>query len=197
MVGPAHYPQHWSFTMMTTTLIALPATPEEFLAVDPGTIRDMSGPASYPRPEVMMPNLVALLRRLGGPDAVPDAGTGRARARVGWDFEDNDRDNWPSATLRERGTGDVVARLNRSGDEIAVSDWHAEDGGLMVVLVLPADWSAAPWAVRSVYGEDGDRYFSGTAACDTLAARALDRWIGEKGDPKGTFFQVLSETIRP
>jgi hypothetical protein len=190
--------------MMTTTLIALPATPEEFLATDPEAIRDMydacGGPGlgCYPHPEVLLPNLVALVRRLGGPDAVP--AMGRGRERVGWDFEadeDDDRANWPSATLRDRQWGHIVARLTRCDREINVHDWHEEDRGLTVILVWPADWSAAPWAIRSVYGMGRDPRCSHTAACDLLAARALDRRIGEKGDPKRTFFQVLSETIRP
>ena len=185
--------------MTTTTLIALPATPEEFLSTDPETIRDMydacGGPERYPRPEVMLPNLVALVRRLGGPHVVP--ATGHARDRVGWDFDDNDRENWPSATLRDRRMGDVVARLTRCGHEINVHDWHEEDVGLTVILVPPADWSAAPWAIRSVYGMEDSLYHSHTAACDILAARALDRWIADHGDPAKTFFQILSETIRP
>jgi hypothetical protein len=190
--------------MTTTTLITLPATPEEFLAAEPGAIRDMydacGGPEQYPRPELILPNLVALVRRLGGPDAVPDLGDGRTRNRVGWEFEDDDRDNWPSATLRLRDTasilGNIVVRLTRGGREINVHDWHAEDAGLTVILVPPADWSAAPWTIRSVYGMDREGYHSHTAACAILAARALDRWIGEKGDPKGTFFQILSEAIK-
>jgi hypothetical protein len=184
--------------MTTTTLIALPATPEEFLATDPRTIRDTCGPTvQYPHPELLLPNTVALLRRLGGPDAVP--AMGRGRERVNWEYGDGDEDRagWPSATLRERFMGDVVARLTRWDREIAVQDWHPEDAGLTIVLIPPADWSAAPWAIRSVYGGGYESYVSHAAAFDILAARALDRWIGEKGDPKGTFFQVLSETIRP
>jgi hypothetical protein len=183
----------------TITLVPLPASPEEFLATEPEAILDMhdacGGPESYPRPEVMLPNLVALVRRLGGPDAVPAMGHGRDR--VGWEFSDHDRENWPSATLRDRHMDDVVARLTRCGREVNVHDWHEEDARLTVILVPPADWSAAPWAIRSVYGMEDSLYHSHTAACDILAARALDRWIGEKGDPKGTYFQVLSETIRP
>jgi hypothetical protein len=183
----------------TITLVPLPATPEEFLAAEPQAILDMhdacGGPECYPRPEVLLPNLVALVRRLGGPDAVPTSG--RERERVGWDFEDNDRDNWPSATLRDRGMGDVVARLTRCGCEINVHDWHEEDGGLTVILIPPADWSAAPWAIRSVYGMDRDHYHAHTAACDILAARALDRRLAECGDPAETFLQILSEAIRP
>jgi hypothetical protein len=183
----------------TITLVPLPATPEEFLATEPQAIRDMhdacGGPEQYPRPEVMLPNLVALVRRLGGPDAVPTSW--RERESVGWDFDDDDRGNWPSTTLRDRRMDDIVARLTRFGDEINVHDWHEEDGGLTVILVPPADWSAAPWAIRSVYGMDRDCYFSKTAACDLLAARALDRWLADRGDPAKTFLQILSETIRP
>jgi hypothetical protein len=152
----------------------------------------------YPRPELMLPNLVALVRRLGGPDAVPDMRGGGPRSRVGWDFDDNNRDNWPSATLRDRHMDDIVARLTRSGQEIGVTDWHPEDGGLEVVLVPPADWSAAPWAIKSAYSTDHshDPYMSDTAACTLLAARALDRHLADWGDPAKTFFQILSEAIK-
>jgi hypothetical protein len=188
--------------MTTTTLISLPATPEEFLATNPDAIRDMydacGGPDSYSPPPVFLPNLAALLARLGGPDAVP-LYDDRPRRRAGWDPFDPSRDEsaMPSAMLRERGDGDVVATLYRSRREIEVFDWHPEAPELMVALLLPADWAASAWRVRSVCDHRDEGGYSHTVACDTLAARALDHWIGEKGDPKGTFFQILSETIRP
>jgi hypothetical protein len=156
--------------------------------------RRCGGPEHYPRPELLLPNLVALVHRLGGPDGVP--AMGRGRGRVGWDYSDFDRDNWPSATLRDRRMGDIVARLTRCDREINVHDWHEEDARLTVILVPPADWSAAPWAIRSVYGMEDSLYYSRTAACDLLAARALDRRLADHGDPAETFFQVLSETIK-
>ena len=165
--------------MTTTMLIALPATPEEFLATDPGTIRDMydacGGPdGPRPLPPVSLPNLAALLARLGGPDAVPDHDD-RARRRAGWKPFDPSRGDLPSATLRELGEGDVVVRLYRFGHEIDVFDWHPEAPELMVALVLPADWGASAWRVRSVCDHRDGAGYSHTAACDVLAARALDR----------------------
>jgi hypothetical protein len=187
--------------MMTTTLIALPATPEEFLATDPGTIRDMYDACGGPdgrrtQTPVSLPNLAALLARLGGPDAVPAYDLG-AMGRAGWKPFEPSRAEMPSATLRERGEGDVVARLYRSPREIEVFDWHPEAPELMVALVLPSDWRASAWHVRSVSDHRDEGGHSHTAACDILAARALDRWIADHGDPAKTFFQILSETIRP
>jgi hypothetical protein len=150
---------------MTT---AIEMTPAEFLECDldhhPGfgscsdprlDVRPRANPPALMLP---MPNLVWLVRRLGGIDAIPE----------GWP----DAETW---VLKEGGR--TILRLSRAGPrELAAEGWHPGCPALVVTLHLPEDWPDSPWSVGLVMGDD---LFPTTDELRCLAARALDRHVGE------------------
>jgi hypothetical protein len=161
-----------------TTAIVKPEkkTVVEFLTADPNEHPDFV-PCYEERPYagehlvVPMPNLVALVRRFGGWDAIPD---GMDKIN---EIDILSRDEaGQSALLKMRNTGRICGDFSRLGaDILEVDDWHPKERHLSILFAVPADWAAGPWGVACVSISDS---FSASAELDALAAAACDLYFG-------------------
>jgi hypothetical protein len=174
-------------------------TLEEFLASNPQDHPDFGmQPTDYPavRP-MLLPNLVTLIHRMGGLDAIPDV---RAEGPVAWipaidilaSVPDGERF---SAMLRDRQSHHVHAELYRMGpNTLMVEGWHPHDPYLCISFDVPADWAAGAWTVREAVSED---MFSATAELDALVAASCERRIGLVQDPAETYCLIRRDVFRP
>jgi hypothetical protein len=175
---------------MTTTASGM--SPAEFLIHDPydnpGIVGndderwEDEGRPRRPPLGVPMPNLVALIREVGGPDAIPDAPDlevpdGESPARIGPNSPIEDRaESDRSVRLKDKLTERVHVELIRLGSvRLQVTDWHPRREGLVLAFDIPADWATAPWGLPDVRIGDCS---SISPDLDRLAAEALDHWIG-------------------
>jgi hypothetical protein len=195
---------------MTT---ATKMTPAEFLAMEPREHPDFVA-CNDPRAErvnktgdpdrvVFIPALVALIRRFGGLDAIPDRmeechGLIRYHEadaiRLGVELECAVRAEY-GALLKDVRSHRAYATLSRLGGRtLCVDSWHPREDFLSVMLAIPADWAAAPWAVEFVSIED-----SHTAShdIDRLAAEACDYWIGGIQRATATYCHIRRDVIIP
>jgi hypothetical protein len=150
-------------------------------------------------PEVM-PNLVALIRRMGGFDAIPDA-MGQSfgmewsevdvlallvRAPGGYTHD---------ARLMDRASHKVCVSLHRSGsDRLVVTQWYPGRGLLCVVFAPPADWSVGPW--RMVDAMIDYRRPQIAESGPSLAADC-DRLIGKVQREVDTYCMVRRDVFIP
>jgi hypothetical protein len=173
---------------MTT---ATKMTPAEFLAMNPkdhpgflhcGDPRFEPGKeAGSKHPAVFMPNLVELICRIGGPDAIPESWSedddpipdlDDPRAAVAWD---ECRGVESKAMLRDLRSRRPYAVLHRWGPTLWVESWHPREVNLDLHFDIPADWSASAWEVPGAMIHD---IFSVSYDLDRLVAETLDYWIG-------------------
>src|SRR3954452_14514198 len=121
---------------------ASPANHPGFLACDDPALGGKQGKSS----PLFMPNLVALIKRMGGLDAIP-GGTkdGGFRGITDLDIALRDGEEY-SAMLKDKDSGQVHARLCSLGcNSLVVDHWHPHVSFLELIFGIPADWSAAPW----------------------------------------------------
>jgi hypothetical protein len=163
---------------MTT---ATEMTPAEFLESDllhhPGFVGsgDPRLDARWEHPTLSLPNLAALIRRIGGIDALPD--------------------RWPEEAWVLKVGRDIVLELSRSDARtLVVEAWHPRCPALMLMFKLPDDWSGSPWYLSVVMGDD---LFPTDADLERLAARALDHHVGEILDSRGGHFYVDGQPFVP
>jgi hypothetical protein len=173
---------------MTT---ATKMTPAEFLAMDPGDHPDFvccddprlepGNKAGRKDSTLFMPNLVELIRRIGGLDAIPDDWTGGfrplydsgdPRGVVEWT---ETRGHNERAMLKDLRSGRLYAVFYRWENSLWVIDWHPREGHLDLNFDIPADWSASAWDIPQAMIEDT---FTASYDLDRLVAEALDYWIG-------------------
>jgi hypothetical protein len=174
---------------MTT---ATKMTPAEFLAMNPHDHPDFAG-CDDPRLEpgnkagrkdstLLMPNLVELIRRIGGPDAIPDDWD-RDLLRPIYHYDDPRGEAWwaecqgqeQKAMLKDLRSRRPYLTLYRWDKSLWLTGWHPHEKNLDLVFNIPADWSAAAWGIPSAMIED---VFTASYDLDRLAAEALDYWIG-------------------
>ena len=172
-------------------------TPDEFLASNPQDHPDFGmQPTDHPavRP-MLLPNLVTLIHRMGGLDAIPDV---RAEGPVThlpdldvlFGVPDGGR---YSAMLRDRRSHCVYAELSRRGPgTLIVEEWHPHDPLLRVEFGLPADWAAGAWTVTRVVSDD---MCSATAELDALAAASCERRIGLVQNPAETYCLIRRDVF--
>jgi hypothetical protein len=159
--------------------VATKMTPEEFLKSRPMDHPDFVGcdqETGHPRVRtVSMPNLVALIRRMGGPDAIPDQmeqGFVNMSA-VAWSMPDGEK---YGAYLRDCKSHRIYAELSRLGpDNLIIEAWHPRDDALSINISLPADWSAGIWEGGFISIQD---VFSKTTELDALVMASCDLWLG-------------------
>jgi hypothetical protein len=132
---------------------------------------------------ILMPNLVELIRLIGGVDAIPDPRDGDGflpifttddprHAVVQWERGDlGDQ----GVSLKDVRTRRTYLRLSRGGHSLWADDWHQRDETLGLVFGIPLDWTATPW--RLPFTSSFDR-ISASHDLDRLAAESLDHWIG-------------------
>jgi hypothetical protein len=167
-------------------------TPAEFLAMEPRDHPDFvhygdprcesAVKAGREDPALFMPNLVELIRRIGGPDAIPnhrDPGLVPLLSHDDprWDvlWEEEGWTTGYTAMLRDLGSRRGYATLYRMNNSLFVHDWHPREDFLQVTFDIPADWSVSAWGLPTVMIED---VFTASHDLDRLAAEALDYWIG-------------------
>jgi hypothetical protein len=178
-------------------------TPAEFLASDPFDHPDFV-PCNDPRADgrhrgqtLFLPNLVALIRRLGGPDAIPDrmheplpAGDG-LRA-IDWEVLWAN-DHKYGVMLKDRTSHLVYAELSRLGVNcLEVEGWHQRELGLSLTFEIPADWSGGAWETPVASIQDT---FSATAELDALAAATLDYWLGSIDKATHTYCHIRRDVF--
>jgi hypothetical protein len=172
-------------------------TPDQFLASNPADHPDFVGsdqPANHPRQAVLMPNLVALIQRMGGLDEIPDqmlapqvipplnVASALDEIRYG-------------VFLRDFKTQHIYAELYRLGPaKLVVSGWHPHDDGLSLIFGLPTDWTVGAWTVNLV---DIDDVFSSTADLDVLVATSCDWFIGAIQKATGTYCLIRRDQFLP
>jgi hypothetical protein len=163
---------------MTT---ATKMTPAEFLRMEPRkhpafvSCDDPRLDARWEDPTLSLPNLVRLIQRIGGIDAIPDPYPEEA-----WVLKDG---------------ADTILELSRSGARrLNVEGWHPRCPALVLMFDLPEDWSGSPWRLSVVMGDD---LFPTNADLERLAARALDHHVGEILDSRGGHFYVDGEPFVP
>jgi hypothetical protein len=179
-------------------------TPAEFLAMAPLNHPDFvcctdprcesGNKVGRKDPALCMPNLVELIRRIGGPDAVPEAFSGDnpvplfglddPRSHVVWHEA---KGAMHSALLKDLRSRRVYARLYRMGNGLFVDRWHPKDEFLEAIFDVPADWSASAWGLPSVMSEDSD---TASYDLDRLAAETLDYWIGSIQKATETYVHI-------
>jgi hypothetical protein len=180
----------------------------DFLAADPlrnhpdfqGADVAVNNPHQHPA--CLMPNLIELIRRMGGPDWIPDARESDfpVHDEPDWDIRWRDGDHW-DATLRRKDwkedPGEVLLKLSRYRAKdgslyINVENWHPHNDLLEIDFTVPTDWTAAPWTVATVMDSD---MFSTSAELDTLAAKACDTWVGLVNDPSKTYCHIRRDSF--
>jgi hypothetical protein len=185
---------------MTT---ATKMTPAEFLAMDPREHPDFVN-CSDPRCEshsetgrkdaiLFMPNLVELIRRIGGPAAIPDLedktdadGFVDFAWADEWEIMRRDgRDN--AAMLKDLGSGRTHVELHRLDDWLFVEKWHPKEASLSLAFDIPADWSASAWDAPLATIDD---VMMASYDLDRLAAEALDDWIGAIQKATETYIHI-------
>jgi hypothetical protein len=157
--------------------VATKMTVDEFLKSDPTEHPDFVGcqdEFKHPGPQPMpMPNLVALIRRIGGPDAIPDAMDAPHLAFIP---DLHDAQIRYGVFLLDRKTHIVYAELSRMGPRmLQVSHWHPRERFLDLIFELPADWAAGTWAGPCTCIMD---QFSSSPDLDALAMASCDRFLG-------------------
>jgi hypothetical protein len=173
---------------MTT---ATQMTPAEFLASEPRDHPDFvccinprcdaQNKTGRKDSTLFMPNLVELIRRIGGPDAIPDDWTEDLRPLLDLDdprssiLWDECRGQESKVMLRDLRSRRPYLTMYRWKDGLWVTDWHPRETFLTLLFDVPTDWSAAPWASRYVSIEDTH---TASYDLDRLAAETLDYWIG-------------------
>jgi hypothetical protein len=140
-----------------------------------------------------MPNLVELIRRIGGPDAIPDATDG---ANEDGSLELTPHDYWDiigrdgledAAMLKDRRSGRIYAQMYRLRDCLLVHEWHLKEGSLYLHFDIPADWSGSAWGLPFTSIED---VHTASYDLDRLAAEALDYRIGAIQKATETYVHV-------
>jgi hypothetical protein len=173
---------------MTT---ATKMTPAEFLASNPHDHPDFvhcgdprfepGNKAGRKDSTLFMPNLVELIRRIGGPDAIPDDWTedfepllasDDPRVSITWDECQGVESK---AMLRDLRSRRPYATLYRWGTSLWVESWHPREANLDLHFDIPADLSVSAWGIPSAMIQD---IFAASYDLDRLAAEALDYWIG-------------------
>jgi hypothetical protein len=177
-------------------------TPAGFLEMDPDDHPDFV-PCDDPRcgsrnkagrkdPAVFLPNLVELIRRIGGPGGVPDTRDGaeggplELHLRGPWEVCSRDGGTY-AAMLKDKRSGRVHAELCRIGDRLMVQDWHPRQGLLHLIFTIPADWSASAWELPFTARDDDH---SASYDLDRLAAEALDYRLGALRKSTETYIHV-------
>jgi hypothetical protein len=177
-------------------------TPAEFLASKPRDHPDFVG-CDDPRCEpankagkdgtILMPNLVELIRRIGGVDAIPDDWTDDFKPFY---FHDEPRGAawWAECRGREQVVmlKDLRSRrpyltLYRWRNSLHVEDWHPRGDFLALIFGIPADWSASAWELPFVSIMD---VHTASYDLDRLAAETLDYWIGAIRKATETYVHV-------
>jgi hypothetical protein len=181
--------------------VAAKMTPDQFLASNPADHPDFvecDRPTDHPKLQsVRMPNLVALIRRMGGVDTIPDQGApGRGIDRPYFDIWHSMPDRLRyHAILRDSKSHRVYAEVHRMGaDNLIVQEWHPHDTGLAIIFGLPADWTAAPWSVELVQIAD---IFSSTTELDALVIASCDRFIGAIQKATDTYCLIRRDLFIP
>jgi hypothetical protein len=170
---------------MATTTTTMTAA--EFLASNPRDHADFVS-CDDPRLEsrlgragsLLLPNLVGLIRRIGGPDAIPDQMEEREpdgffhwQSEDRWNILIREGQYW-SARLKDCHSSRVYAELSRLGNGLEVREWHPHERYLGLIFTIPVDWSASAWAAPTTMIED---IMSASHDLDLLAAEACDLWI--------------------
>jgi hypothetical protein len=173
---------------MTT---ATKMTPAEFLAMEPRNHPDFVcciDPRCDSRNKtgrkdstLFLPNLVELIRRIGGPDAIPD--DWKQRPSPFYSHDDPRCAVWWAecgghahrVMLRDLRSRRPYLTMYRWTDRLWVTDWHPRETDLDLLFDIPADWSAAAWGLPFVCIED---IITASYDLDRLAAEALDYWVG-------------------
>jgi hypothetical protein len=178
--------------MQLTVTEARALTPEQFLKMEPhdhpdfvycGEIPDGS---SRRQPTVLMPNLVALIQRMGGIENVPDRmeRTGSFDLRT-WHHSGH------AAMLRDRSSHLVYGSIDRLGDDcLDVSEWHPHDYRplpISIIFGIPPDWTVSPWTISHVSMCD---VFSTTTELDLLASRTCDFWFAAIQKSTDTYIHI-------
>jgi hypothetical protein len=182
-------------------------TPAQFLASEPrdhpGFVHcddlrcgrdDKTGP-------VPMPNLVELLRRVGGPDAIPDHRDPETQMITDSDDpraiavqEDTGRGNGRLARLKDLGSGTLYAWMFRYGEALFVGGWHPREARLILSFAITGDWSVSAWGVLGATIGDASAasYDLDAASYDVtrLVAEAFDHWIGETRKATQTYVHI-------
>ena len=165
-------------------------TPAEFLKIDPRDHPDFVA-CDDPRCKsankagqdgtLFMPNLVELIRRIGGPDAIPDDWDHESRP-IGCDDDPRGAAWWAECQAHEHKVmlKDLRSRrpyltLYRWDKSLWARGWHPRGTDLDLLFDIPADWSAAAWGLPFVSIED---MMTASYDLNRLAAAALDYWIG-------------------
>jgi hypothetical protein len=153
-------------------------TPQEFLGMDPGDHPDFLGCdktwPKYQHPRLLVPNLVALIQRAGGFDAIPDEMDRGVEDLIGIGDNPWALPRW-DAQLRDWDTGNRLCEFKRWGnDDIEFSDWHPHESLLSIHYKIPADWTAAPWEPYYVAIME---MTASTSWLEFMASMALNFWI--------------------
>jgi hypothetical protein len=149
-------------------------------------------------PATSLPNLVALIRRMGGLDAIPDDNDDRVLRGVDrpyfslWDSMP-DRMLY-GAFLRDCESHRAYARLLRLGENVVISGWHPCESNLTITFSRPADWTAGAWPIALV---QIDGVYSSTAELDALVAISCDEFIGAIQKATETYCLIRRDVFRP
>jgi hypothetical protein len=183
------------------TTVTTKMTPEEFLKSDPNDHPDFvdhGDEFEHPAPPpLFMPNLVALIRRMGGPDAIPDVMDqhgcllrNSAPAIPGMHVELKH-----GAFLVDRWSHRIYADVNRlDPDTFQISGWHPRDRFLEIILHPPTDWTVGAWTCGCVSIMD---MFSNSPELDALAMASCDWFIGEIQRAVETYCLIRRDVFIP
>src|SRR5262245_17981315 len=138
--------------------VATTMTPDQFLASNPMDHPDFVPcdlATDRPLRSLLMPNLVALIQRIGGLDAIPDRMSAPPPDFSHVDVAIALDGIWYEALLRDRKSHRVYAELSRLGENLEVSGWHPHDSNLTIAFNLVADWAAGAWTITLAQIDDG------------------------------------------
>jgi hypothetical protein len=124
----------------------------------------------------LLPNLVRLIRRIGGVDAVPETEDSEGR----WVLGDGYRRS--------------VLTLSRLHGSLVAEGWHPRCPALTAIFDVPDDWSGSPWRLSVVMGDD---LFPTSYDLERLAVEALDHHLGEILGEWGGRLYVGGEPFAP